>query len=264
MRTDIKRIAFLTFKQVVSTTWFWIGNILAVAMVIGYENGIYKFFNDGTIEGKMYFFQAFSVIMMFVFFLLYGNSIAQNVVEEKRTKMTESVLYRIKPINLLRAKIIGYLFGAFTQLVLIAATLLLSKPVIGIKVDVNDYKKIILLFATLLLGLTMYLFVFAVFASRIQNINDFSKIIFPGVMMLIVSFILSLIIIKCSTPSICRALMFIPFISPCIAIGCVIQDIPRVITNFELVLYLFLMAAQSAFVSHICTKLYEKALKSEK
>ena len=57
-----------------------------------------------------------TMFVMYMVILMYGNSIAQNVVMEKESKLMDTMLVSVKPQALVFGKMLGILAAGFLQL----------------------------------------------------------------------------------------------------------------------------------------------------
>lgn len=252
-KKDTRAIYLMTLKRTVIAPWYWLANMFGIGLIIGYQKAINIFWTNGTFENNMYFLEALSVFTMFVFFVFHVYSISQSVEEEKIKRMNEAIYYRFSPDEFIRAKVIGHMLGAIVQLALFSLALVISKQLMDRNANVLDYKSIILFTGAILLGLMLYMFLFSSLATQTKAEK--------GILLLAISFLIPLGLLKGHNQSILKDLMFIPFLSPCIAIVCVLSNVTLVTSYTELVFYIFLMVLQVIVVTRICVKGYEKGIK---
>ena len=262
MRKDVRVLSLLTLKNVAAAPWYWLANIFGIGLIIGYQKAINLFKANGTFENNMYILEALSVFTMFVFYMLHIYSISKSVGEEKERKMNEGIYYRFSPTEFIRAKVIGYMLGAMVQLLLFSVTLILSKQLMDKNVNVIDYKRIIFVTSTILLGLMLYLFLFSALAIHESRNNPTYQLMYTGVMLVIISFLAPLGLLKSSDQSVLKVLTVIPFFSQCIAIVCMFKESTLITSYAELLFFIVLMVIQAVVITRICVKAYEKGIKT--
>lgn len=263
MKKDSRILSILTLRTVIFTPWYWLSNLFGTGLIIGYQKAINLFQARGTLENNMYLLEALSVFTMFIIYLLYVYSISQNVKEEQKSKMNAGIYYRYSSNEFLRTKVTGYMLAAMVQLFLFSVALALSAQLMNNNVNIIDYKRIILVVTAMMLGLMMYLFLFAALASRDGKNDEVSQLTYPGLMLLVSAFLVPLGLLKCSNQSNIKVLMFIPFLSPCIAIACIFRKVTLTTSYLEFLFFIILMVLQAVVITRICVKAYEKGIKSE-
>ncbi len=258
-KTKTNKIAAFNFINIISEPWYWIANALGIVLIIAYQKAINILQNNGT--NYMYILDILSVAIMFGLFLIHVNSISKNVLEEKVLKLNESLFYGYSSVRLLKAKIAGYIIAAFVQIVIFTSAMIISAEIINN--SVIDYKIIGIVIVAIIVGLFGYLLLFSAMVAYANKSSTISQLTYPGTIVMLAAFILTIGFLEYPRKYLFRSLMFIPFVSPCIAAACAFEKLPMVNTYLEIVLYLVLAIAQTAIIAKICFKAYENGLKRQ-
>jgi len=174
------------------------------------------------------------VYILFIVLVLYGQYIVMSVIREKSSKAMELLITTAKPINLIFGKVVGVCLAGLTQLACFAVVGVASLKInlmfmnsnsgIGQAVSslvstVNSVMNIppmliVYLFVFFLLGFFTYAFLYAAFASTASRMEDANSIAMLPMLLLIVSFFLSIFGLTNSQSTGIVVCSFIPFFSP--------------------------------------------------
>jgi ABC-2 type transport system permease protein len=109
-------------------------------------------------------------ILLFVTLGLYGNFVAQGVVEEKATRIVEILLATIRPSQLLAGKVIGIgLVGLLQISIVAAATLVVASLAHAVSIPALSAPSILGDVAWFLLGFGFYATAFAALAATVSR-----------------------------------------------------------------------------------------------
>ncbi len=122
----------------------------------------------------------FVAALLYVTLVVYGQIIAQGVVEEKQNRIVEILLSTVRPAQLLAGKVVGIGLLGFIQLLILGAVALLatsrtqviSLPDVGVAAVLSG----VLWF---LLGFVFYAFVYAAGGSLVSRQEDLQAVLTP-------------------------------------------------------------------------------------
>ena len=125
--------------------------------------------------------------------ILFGQFVAQGVVEEKSSRVVELLLATMKPWQLLAGKIVGLGLLGLAQIVVIAVVGVvgaLAFDLVDIPGElVGTAVSVVLWFV---LGYAFYAAIFAVAASLVSRQEDLAAVIMPTTLVLVVAFIVGI------------------------------------------------------------------------
>ena len=155
---------------------------------------------------------------LYVTLIMYGQFVAQGVIEEKSNRIVEILLATVRPWQLMLGKIIGLGLVALVQVVIVAgvalvlasATKLVSIPTLSVDVVVSGI-------VWFVLGYLMYSLMFAAAGSMVSRQEDITNVALPVIFVLVASWILALTVAAPDPGSIGTTVVsFIPVFSPVI------------------------------------------------
>lgn len=130
------------------------------------------------------------MIVLWVFLITYNTWILTGVVEEKTSRIVETLLATMKPTTLLAGKVIGIGAVALSQGVVVGVSGLAmaaakgSDPLRGATLS-----SVGAFFLWFLLGYALYAFVYAAAGSTVSSIQDSQSIAFPLMLPLLFSYL---------------------------------------------------------------------------
>ena len=155
------------------------------------------------------------VVLLYSLLILFGQFVAQGVVEEKSSRVVELLLATMRPWQLLAGKIIGLGLLGLAQMLVIA--------VIGVAgalaFDVVDLPgrligTVLTVLAWFVLGYAFYASVFAAAASLVSRQEDLGTVITPASLLLVVGFVISIQAAQDPAGTLSTVTSFIPGLSP--------------------------------------------------
>ncbi len=155
------------------------------------------------------------VVVLYALYILFGQFVAQGVVEEKSSRVVELLLATMKPWQLLAGKILGLGVLGLVQIVLIA--------VIGVTgalaLDVVDLPgqligTVLTVIAWFILGYALYASIFAAAASLVSRQEDLGSVLTPTTLLLVVGFIVSIQAAQDPGSTLATVTSFVPGMSP--------------------------------------------------
>ena len=131
--------------------------------------------------------------MLYSLLILFGQFVAQGVVEEKASRVVELLLATMKPWQLLAGKILGLGVLGFGQIVIIAVVGVggaLAFDIVDIPGDLIGTA--IAVVAWFVLGYAFYASIFAVAASLVSRQEDLGTVIMPTTLVLVAAFVVGI------------------------------------------------------------------------
>lgn len=126
--------------------------------------------------------------ILYMSILVFGQFVAMGTVEEKQNRVVEVVLSRVKPAQVLVAKVLGIGALGLAQLLVLAATVTLVISIIEIpNVSLPSLGAEIIggVIFWFLLGYTLYAFMFATLGATVSRQEDLGGVVFlPSVLVL--------------------------------------------------------------------------------
>jgi ABC-2 type transport system permease protein len=155
------------------------------------------------------------VVLLYSLLILFGQFVAQGVVEEKSSRVVELLLATMRPWQLLAGKIIGLGLLGLAQMLVIA--------VIGVAgalaFDVVDLPgrligTVLTVLAWFVLGYAFYASVFAAAASLVSRQEDLGTVVTPASLLLVVGFVISIQAAQDPAGTLSTVTSFVPGLSP--------------------------------------------------
>ncbi len=155
------------------------------------------------------------VVLLYSLLILFGQFVAQGVVEEKSSRVVELLLATMRPWQLLAGKIIGLGLLGFLQMLVIAVV-----GVVGaLAFDVVDVPgrligTVVTVVAWFVVGYAFYASVFAAAASLVSRQEDLGTVITPASIVLILGFVIAIQAAQDPSSTLATVTSFIPGMSP--------------------------------------------------
>ncbi|SDO41314.1 ABC-2 type transport system permease protein [Klenkia soli] len=155
------------------------------------------------------------VVVLYALYILFGQFVAQGVVEEKSSRVVELLLSTMKPWQLLAGKILGLGLLGLVQIVLIAVVGVTG----ALALDVVDLPgqligTVLVVIGWFLLGYALYASVFATAASLVSRQEDLPSVLTPTTLLLVVGFIVSIQAAQDPGSTLATVTSFVPGMSP--------------------------------------------------
>jgi ABC-2 type transport system permease protein len=173
-------------------------------------------------------------VLVYIAILLYGQLVAQGVVEEKTSRIVEILLTTIRPWQLMLGKVVGIGLIGLLQLVLTAVAGIGA----GLALDAFDFPTSIVTTAAVwmlvwfLLGYVTYALLFASLGALVSRQEDVGGVTAPVMMAIILPYVLASTILPSDPENGLMALLsLIPFFSPVIMPMRVVLDVAPVWQN---------------------------------
>ncbi|MGY1833971.1 ABC transporter permease [Blastococcus sp. SYSU DS0510] len=198
------------------------------------------------------------VVLLYSLLILFGQFIAQGVVEEKASRVVELLLATMRPWQLLAGKILGLGVLALGQMVLIGVV-----GVVGVLAfDVVEVPgelvgTVLTVIAWFLLGYAFYAAVFAVAASLVSRQEDLATVLMPTSMVLIVAFFVGIQAASDPSGGLARVTSYVPGLSPLVM---PVRQAAGDVAPWEVGLAVALMLAAIALIVRLGGRVYAGAL----
>lgn len=156
-------------------------------------------------------------MLLYFFLIMFGQAVAQGVVEEKTSRVVEILLSTIRPTQLLAGKVLGIGLAGLAQFVLIGGIGLAAAVGSGVLALPSAALLGTMLWALVwfLLGFYLYATVLAAAASLVSRQEDLQGVVTPVIMLLVIPFIVGLTVLPSDPESSLGAVLsLIPGFSP--------------------------------------------------
>jgi len=153
--------------------------------------------------------------LLYFLLILFGQFVAQGVVEEKSSRVVELLLATMKPWQLLAGKILGLGLLGLAQIVALAVV----GTVGALAFDVVDVPgqvigTVVSVVLWFVIGYALYASIFAVAASLVSRQEDLGSVLTPTTILLVVGFIIAIQAAGDPTSTLATVTSFVPGLSP--------------------------------------------------
>ncbi|MGY1751854.1 ABC transporter permease [Blastococcus sp. SYSU D01042] len=200
----------------------------------------------------------FGVVILYSLLILFGQFIAQGVVEEKSSRVVELLLATMRPWQLLAGKILGLGVLALAQIVLIGVVAVVSAlafDVVDVPGDLVSTVGVVI--AWFVLGYAWYAAVFAVAASLVSRQEDLATVLMPTSMVLIVAFFVGIQAASDPGGLLARTTSYVPGLSPLVM---PVRQAAGEVALWEIALAVVLMVLAIGLVVRLGGRVYAGAL----
>jgi ABC-2 type transport system permease protein len=234
-------------------------------------------------------FGAVAGYLLFIFIIVYGNSIMRSVIEEKTSRIIEVIISSVKPIQLMLGKIFGTSLAGITQfamwVVLCFVLSLVASFVFGVDLSAaqtsqqaevmeamsnpqvnSDFQELILEFHSLPMwnlviafvlffigGYLLYSSLYAAIGAAVDNETDTQQFMLPVIMPLMLAvYIGAFTVVEDPHGSISTLFSYIPFTSPVV----MLMRIPFGVPLWEQILSLLILVLSFVITVWIAAKIY--------
>jgi ABC-2 type transport system permease protein len=155
------------------------------------------------------------VVVLYSLLILFGQFVAQGVVEEKSSRVVELLLATMRPWQLLAGKVLGLGLLGLAQMLVIAVVGVAG----ALTFDVVDLPgrligTVLTVLAWFVLGYAFYASVFAAAASLVSRQEDLASVITPASLLLVVGFVISIQAAQDPSGTLSTVTSYIPGMSP--------------------------------------------------
>lgn len=193
-------------------------------------------------------------ILVYLALMVYGQTVAQGVVEEKASRIVEILLTAVRPWQLMFGKVIGIGVTGLTQLLAVAVVgvaTALSSGAMKMPASLLTGAAVWAL-VWFLLGFLVYALLFAAMGSLVSRQEDAGGVVGPVLMLIIVPYVLGISTLPTNPDNgLVRLLSLIPFFSPTLMPMRVALGVPGWELGLALVLTVLLVAVLIGFTGRI-------------
>jgi ABC-2 type transport system permease protein len=209
-------------------------------------------------DGQRVIAAIIGISVLYSLLLLFGQFVAQGVVEEKSSRVVELLLATMRPWQLLAGKIIGLGLLALAQIVLIA--------VVGVggalAFDLFDFPGDLLgtavsIVAWFVLGFAFYASIFAAVASLVSRQEDLNTVIMPMSLVLIGALVVGIQASADPGGALARLTSLVPGLSSMVM---PVRQAAGEVAAWEIVLAVVLMLLAIALIVRLGGRVYAGAL----
>ncbi|WP_138759442.1 ABC transporter permease [Modestobacter altitudinis] len=198
------------------------------------------------------------VVVLYSLLILFGQFVAQGVVEEKSSRVVELLLATMRPWQLLAGKILGLGLLGLAQMLVIAVVGVAG----ALAFDVVELPgrligTVLTVVAWFVLGYAFYASVFAAAASLVSRQEDLASVITPASVLLVVGFVISIQAAQEPTGTLSTVTSFIPGLSPLVM---PVRQAAGGAEWWEVVLAVVLMLVAIAAIVRVGGRIYAGAL----
>jgi len=175
--------------------------------------------------GIAYFFG----FLLYMFLLIYGNSIATGIVAEKSSRVMEVLLPKVSPVVTLYGRVIAVFFVACAQLIVLGIGFLFANLLgwvntnaisfFGMKIDLEalDTTTIIAFIVYFLLGYLLYGLLYAAIGSVVSRTEELQMVLMPITILVVAAFFISINALVNPGGTFVQISSYIPFFAPLVA-----------------------------------------------
>jgi ABC-2 type transport system permease protein len=153
--------------------------------------------------------------LLYFLLILFGQFVAQGVVEEKSSRVVELLLATMKPWQLLAGKILGLGILGLVQIVVLGVVGVAGALAFDV-VDVPGQVigTVVSVVAWFIIGYALYASIFAVAASLVSRQEDLGSVLTPTTILLVVGFIIAIQATGDPTSTLATVTSYVPGLSP--------------------------------------------------
>ncbi|MGY1621160.1 ABC transporter permease [Geodermatophilus sp. SYSU D00965] len=190
--------------------------------------------------------------------ILFGQFVAQGVVEEKSSRVVELLLATMRPWQLLAGKILGLGVLGLGQIVVIGVVGVAAALAFDIVAVPGDLISTVLtVVAWFVLGYAFYASVFAVAASLVSRQEDLGSVLTPTTILLVVGFIVAIQAAGDPSSTLATVTSYVPGLSPTVM---PVRQAAGEVAAWEVALAVVLMLVAIALIVRLGGRVYAGAL----
>ena len=212
------------------------------------------------------------VFVLYMFVIIYANSIMRSVLEEKTTRIVEVIISSIKPYQLLLGKLVGVCSVCLTMFaiwVLFGVLLMMNiNPLLGVfgignlpvqllgiieTIKVSSVEVLTYFFIYFIIGFFMYSTLYAIIGAICNSEEEAQQTGAPLPMLLIIPLMLMFYLFRVPDSTLSILLSHVPFFSPILMFMRINVLMPPL---WEILLNILVMCATVLIVTLISAKIY--------
>ena len=209
-------------------------------------------------DGQRVIVAMIGVGVLYGLLILFGQFVAQGVVEEKASRVVELLLATMKPWQLLAGKILGLGLLGLAQIVVVAAVGVSGALAFDI-VDIPGelVGTAVSVIAWFVLGYAFYAAIFAMTASLVSRQEDLNSVLMPTILVLVAAFVVGLQAAAAPDGTLAMVTSYVPGLSPLVM---PVRQAAGDVALWEIALSVLVMLAAIALVVRLGGRVYAGAL----
>ncbi len=209
-------------------------------------------------SGQQVAIAAVGIFLIYFLLILFGQFVAQGVVEEKSSRVVELLLATMRPWHLLAGKILGLGVLGLLQVAVIAIAGLGGALAFDVlTVPGEAVGTVLSLFGWFVLAYALYASLFAAGASLVSRQEDLGSVLTPMSLLPVVGFIIALQAIDDPNSTLATVASYVPGISPLVM---PVRTAAGAVAPWEVGLAVLLMLVAIAVVVRLGGRIYAGAL----
>jgi ABC-2 type transport system permease protein len=195
-----------------------------------------------------------AVFLLYGLLAMYGQWVAQGIVEEKQSRVIEVLLAAVRPTELLGGKVLGLGILGLVQILLFAgiaaAGLTLTEV---IEMPAASWRSIALVIPWYVLGYLLYAMLFAAAGSLVARVEELQSAVMPAIIVLIGALFAAQFALAAPDSTVAAVAGLVPFTAP------IVQPILLAVgqtTWWEVTLAIVLAVATIALLLPLTARLY--------
>lgn len=209
-------------------------------------------------DGQRVVIAIIGVSVLYSLIILFGQFVAQGVVEEKASRVVELLLATMKPWQLLAGKILGLGLLGLAQIVVIAAVGVggaLAFDLVDIPGELVGTAVSVV--AWFVLGYAFYAAIFAVAASLVSRQEDLGTVIMPTTLVLVAALVVGIQAAAAPDGTLATITSYVPGLSPVVM---PVRQAAGEVAAWEIGLSVLLMLLAIGLVVRLGGRIYSGAL----
>jgi ABC-2 type transport system permease protein len=213
---------------------------------------------DADADGQRVVVAIIGIGVLYSLLILFGQFVAQGVVEEKASRVVELLLATMKPWQLLAGKILGLGVLGLAQIVVIAVVGVTG----AIAFDIVDIPgelvgTAVAVVAWFVLGYAFYAAIFAVAASLVSRQEDLGTVVMPTTLVLVGALVVGIQAAADPASPLAVVTSYVPGLSPLVM---PVRQAAGAAAAWEIVLSVLIMLVAIALVVRLGGRIYSGAL----
>lgn len=215
--------------------------------------------------GIVYFF----LFMLYIFIIMFGQTLANGIVSEKTTRVMEMMLPKVKPIKMMYAKIFAILLTGITQILLFPIGFLIARSIgwantdslnlFGFEIDLSTITLstfgLFVLYFTL--GFILYALIFAALGSAVNRSEDLQGLLTPMMILIIGSFFIAMNALFEPNSTLVTITSYVPFSSPMVTFTRIVLGEAALL---EVIISLTILVLTIALLSVLASRIYKNGV----
>jgi ABC-2 type transport system permease protein len=213
---------------------------------------------DAAQNGQRIVGAVIGIAVLYGLLILFGQFVAQGVVEEKSSRVVELLLATMRPWQLLAGKILGLGMLGLAQIVLVVAVGVggaLTFHVVDVPADLVGTAVSVV--AWFVLGYAFYASIFAVAASLVSRQEDLAAVLMPTTLVLVASLFIGIQAAGDPGGTLATVTSYVPGLSPLVM---PVRQAAGQVELWEIALAVVLMLVAIALVVRLGGRVYAGAL----